>query len=42
MVDEDLFYRNRKDESEKFVPSEGEIDITFKGVNMIIKKKSGK
>ena len=42
MVDEDLFYRNRKVESEKFVPSEGEIDITFKGVNMIIKKKSGK
>ena len=41
LVDEDLFYRNRKDESEEFVPSEGEIDITFEGVNMIIKQKSG-
>ena len=40
-VDEDLFYRNRKDEKEEFVPSEGEIDITFEGVNMKIKNKSG-
>lgn len=39
LVDEDLFYRNRKDESEEFVPSEGEIDITFEGVNMVIKQK---
>ncbi len=39
-VDEDLFYRNRKDEKEEFVPSEGEIDITFEGVNMKIKNKS--
>ena len=38
-VDEDLFYRNRKDENEEFVPSEGEIDITFEGANIIIKKK---
>lgn len=38
-VDEDLFYRNRKDESEEFIPSEGEIDITFEGANIIIKKK---
>ena len=39
MVDEDLFYRNRKDEKEEFVPSEGEIDITFEGANITIKKK---
>jgi hypothetical protein len=38
-VDEDLFYRNREDESEKFVPSEGEIDITFEGANIIIRQK---
>lgn len=41
MVDEDLFYRNRKDEKEEFMPSEGEIDITFEGANITIKKKSG-
>ena len=40
-VDEDLFYRNRKDENEEFIPSDGEIDITFEGVNLVIKKKSG-
>lgn len=39
MVDEDLFYRNRKDEKEEFIPSEGEIDITFEGANITIKKK---
>jgi hypothetical protein len=38
-VDEDLFYRNRKDEKDEFIPSEGEIDITFEGANIIIKKK---
>lgn len=38
-VDEDLFYRNRVDENDKFVPSEGEIDITFEGVNLMIKQK---
>ena len=41
MVDEDLFYRNRKDEKEEFVPSDGEIDINFEGVSITIKKKSG-
>lgn len=41
MVDEDLFYRNRKSENEEFIPSEGEIDITFEGANVTIKKKSG-
>ncbi len=38
-VDEDLFYRNRKDESEKFIPSDDEIDITFDLVKIIIRKK---
>ncbi len=38
-VDEDLFYRNRKDESQEFIPSEGEIDINFDNVNIIIKQK---
>lgn len=28
-VDEDLYYRNRKDESQEFIPSEGEIDINL-------------
>jgi hypothetical protein len=39
MVDEDLFYRNRKDDKEEFVPSEGEIDINFELAKIIIKKK---
>ena len=39
-VDEDLFYRNRRGDREDFVPSEGEIDINFEGVKMIIKVKS--
>lgn len=39
-VDEDLFYRNRKSEEEEFVPSEGEININFSGVRMIIKEKN--
>ena len=37
-VDEDLFYRNRKDESETFIPSDGEIDINFSGVKITIKE----
>ena len=39
-VDEDLFYRNRRGDREDFVPSEGEIDINFEGVKIIIKVKS--
>ena len=39
-VDEDLFYRNRRGDREDFVPSEGEIDINFDGVKIIIKVKS--
>jgi hypothetical protein len=38
-IDEDLFYRTRKDESIEFVPSEGEIEVNFEGVNIIIKQK---
>ena len=38
-VDEDLFYRNRKDEKDEFIPSEGEIDINFEGVKLIIKER---
>jgi hypothetical protein len=38
-VDEDLFYRLNKEKDEKFVPSEGEIDINFKGVIIKIKEK---
>ena len=40
-VDEDLYYRNRKDESQEFIPSEGEIDINFELVKIIV-KESGK
>jgi hypothetical protein len=38
-VDEDLYYRNRKDESQEFIPSEGEIDINFELVKIIIREK---
>jgi hypothetical protein len=39
-VDEDLFYRNRKSEDDEFIPSEGEIDIKYDGVRIIIKNKT--
>ena len=38
-VDEDLYYRNRKDESQEFIPSDGEIDINFELVKIIVKEK---
>ena len=38
-IDEDLFYRTRKDENIEFTPSEGEIEVNFEGVNIIIRKK---
>ena len=38
-IDEDLFYRTRKDENTEFVPSECEIDINFELVRIVIKKK---
>lgn len=39
-VDEDLFYRMREDESQEFIPSEGEIVINFDKVKINIKEKS--
>ena len=38
-IDEDLYYRNRKDDSQEFIPSEGEIDINFELVKIIVKEK---
>ena len=38
-VDEDLFYRNRQNEEDEFIPSEGEIDVKYDEVKIIIKKK---
>ena len=38
-IDEDLYYRTRKDESQEFIPSEGEIDINFELVKIIVKEK---
>ena len=38
-VDEDLFYRNRRGDREDFIPSEGEIDINFDGVKIIVKQR---
>ena len=38
-VDEDLYYRNKEDDSEEFIPSEGEIIINFEMVKVIIKEK---
>jgi hypothetical protein len=38
-VDEDLFYRTKRGDREDFIPSEGEIDINFDGVKIIVKQK---
>ena len=38
-IDEDLYYRNRIDESQEFIPSEGEIAINFELVKIIVKEK---
>ena len=38
-IDEDLYYRNRKDESQEFIPSEGEVDINFELVKIIVKQR---
>ena len=37
-VDEDLFYRTRRGDKEDFIPSEGEIDVNFEGVKIIVKQ----
>lgn len=39
-VDEDLYYRNRTDEKQEFVPSDGEIIVNFDNVKILIKIKS--
>jgi len=39
-VDEDLYYRNRTDEKQEFVPSDGEIIVNFDNVKILIKVKS--
>jgi hypothetical protein len=39
LVDEDLFYRNRKNKEEEFIPSEGEINVNFNNIKMLIKNK---
>ena len=38
-VDEDLFYRIKRGDKSDFVPSEGEIDINFEGVKVIVKER---
>jgi hypothetical protein len=38
-VDEDLFYRTKRGDKSDFIPSEGEIDINFEGVKLIIKER---
>jgi hypothetical protein len=35
-VDEDLFYRTKKNDDEEFVPSEGEINVRVENVVLII------
>lgn len=38
-VDEDLYYRNRTDEKQEFVPSDGEIIVNFDNVKILIKSE---
>lgn len=38
-LDEDLYYRNKGDSVEEFMPSEGEIDVSVGNVKFIISKK---
>ena len=38
-VDEDLFYRTKRGDRVDFIPSEGEIDINFEGVKIIVKQR---
>jgi hypothetical protein len=37
-IDEDLYYRNKEDDSDKFIPSDNEIIINFEMVKIIVKK----
>lgn len=38
-VDEDLYYRNKTDDSQEFIPSEGEIIVKIDNVQVLIKVK---
>jgi len=38
-VDEDLYYRNKTDENQEFVPSDGEIIVNFDNVKILIKSE---
>ena len=40
LIDEDLYYRLRENESQEFVPSEGKIILNFDKLRIIIKNKS--
>lgn len=40
LLDEDLFYRMKTDESQEFIPSEGEIIVNFDKLKIVIKNKS--
>lgn len=37
-VDEDLFYRNKVDESVKYVPSDDCINVSFDNIDIVITK----
>jgi hypothetical protein len=39
-IDEDLFYRNRKDDKQEFRPSDNQIVVNFPNVRIFIRKKS--
>lgn len=39
-VDEDLYYRNKTDENQEFVPSDGEIIVNFDNVKILIKSEN--
>jgi hypothetical protein len=37
-IDEDLYYRNKKEDSQEFIPSDGEIVVNIDMVKIIIKE----
>lgn len=39
-IDEDLFYRNRKDDKQEFRPSDNEIIVNFPYIKIFIIKKN--
>lgn len=40
-IDEDLYYRLVKEENGKYVPSEGEINVGFNNLKIVIREKQG-